>query len=242
VTRSGQAKGGLIGRTAVVTGASRGIGQATARALTDAGCRVVGLSRSGAPRAAEQTGAHAWVIVDLTDPTAIADAVQAVFDRLGVSPDLLINNAGAFTIAPIADTSPDMFARMLAVNLAAPFQLIRAFLPGMRDRGIGHVVTVGSIADHVAFPGNSAYSAAKFGLRGLHEVLRAELKGTGVRTTLVSPEAVDTAVWDELDPVTRDQFPPSTEMLAAEDVAGAILYAITRPASVNVDEIRVSTT
>ena len=72
--------------------------------------------------------------------------------------------------------------------------------------------------------------------------LRAELKRTGVRTTLLSPEAVDTAVWDELDPVTRAQFPASTKMLASEDVAGAILYAVTQPDSVNVDEIRISTT
>ncbi len=179
--------------------------------------------------------------VDLTDSTAIADAVEAVFNQLGAAPDLLINNAGAFTIAPIDDTSLEIFARMLAINLAAPFQLVRAFLPGMRERGLGHVVTVGSVADHVAFSGNSAYSAAKFGLRGLHEVLRAELRGTGVRTTLVSPEAVDTAVWDELDPVTRAQFPASTEMLAAQDVASAILYAVAQPAGVNVDEIRIST-
>jgi len=226
----------------VVTGASRGIGEATVRALAAAGCQVIGLSRSGAPRGAGKTVGSSSVLVDLIDPTAIAEAVEAVFGQLGAVPDLLINNAGAFTVAPIADTSPEMFARMLAVNLAAPFQLVRAFVPGMRERGGGHVVTVGSVADHVAFPGNSAYSAAKFGLRGLHEVLRAELKGTGVRTTLVSPEAVDTAVWDGLDPVTRAQFPASAEMLTPEDVAGAILYAVTQPANVNVDEIRVSTT
>src|SRR5208283_432105 len=96
----------------------------------------------------------------------------------------------------IETTTPEIFARMLALNLAAPFQLVRAFLPGMRLRGRGHVVTVGSVADHVAFPGNSAYSASKFGVRGLHEVLRTELRGTGVRATLVSPGGVDTPLWD----------------------------------------------
>lgn len=219
-----------------------GIGRATVGALAGAGCRVIGLSRSGSPRGVQKGAGQASVIVDLADPVAVARAVDAVLDELGGAPDILVNNAGAFTIAPVDATPPETFARMLALNLAAPFQLIRAFVPGMRVRGRGHLVTVGSIADHVAFPGNAAYAASKFGIRGLHEVLRAELKGSGVRATLVSPAAVDTALWDDLDASTRTEFPAPAEMLAAEDVADAILYAVTRPRTVNIDEIHISTT
>ena len=180
------------------------------------------------------------MIVDLADPVATAGVVNTILDQLGGAPDILVNNAGAFAIVPIEGTSPEMFNRMLALNLAAPFQLCTPSSPGMRARGRGHVVTVGSIADHVAFPGNGAYSASKFGIRGLHEVLRAELKGSGVRATLISPAGVDTALWGELDPALRAEFPPGAEMLAAEDVADAILYAVTRSAGVGIDEIRIS--
>ncbi len=99
---------------------------------------------------------------------------------------------------------------------------------------------MGSVADRRAFPGNAAYAASKFGLRGLHEVLREELRGTGVRATLVSPGPVDTPLWDPLDPDTREGFTPRAAMLGAADVADAILWAVTRPAAVNVDELRLA--
>ena len=110
----------------------------------------------------------------------------------------------------------------------------------MRERARGHIVTIGSIADRVAFPENGAYAASKFGLRGLHEVLRAELRGSGVRATLVSPGPVDTALWDEIDPDNRPGFSPRASMLAADAVASAVVYAVTQPADVNVDELRLS--
>jgi NADP-dependent 3-hydroxy acid dehydrogenase YdfG len=110
----------------------------------------------------------------------------------------------------------------------------------MRKRGRGDIVTVGSIADHEALPGNGAYAASKFGARGLHEVLRAELAGSGVRATLVSPAAVDTSLWDAIDPGERSRFPSREAMLRADDVADAILYAVTRPARVAIGEIRLA--
>jgi NADP-dependent 3-hydroxy acid dehydrogenase YdfG len=121
-----------------------------------------------------------------------------------------------------------------------PFVLIQAFLPAMRARTRGDIVTVGSIADHEALPGNAAYAAAKFGARGLHEVLRGEVTGTGVRATLVSPGAVDTSLWDAIEPHQRHRFPSNDAMLRAEDVADAILYAVTRPARVAIGEIRLA--
>jgi NADP-dependent 3-hydroxy acid dehydrogenase YdfG len=103
-------------------------------------------------------------------------------------------------------------------------------------------VTIGSIADRVAFSGNAAYAASKFGLRGLHEVLRAELKGTGVRASLVSPGPVDTPLWDAIDSKDRDGHTPRAEMLPADALADAVHYVVSAPASVNVDELRLSRT
>jgi len=110
----------------------------------------------------------------------------------------------------------------------------------MRGRGSGHVVTIGSIADHLAFAENVAYAASKFGARAVHEVLRQELRGSGVRVSLVSPGPVDTALWDAIDPDSRADLTPRARMLRPEAVAGTVLFVVTRPPEVNVDEVRVS--
>ena len=166
--------------------------------------------------------------------------MQRIHEALGGTPDLLVNNAGTFVVAPIASTTPETFDRMVALNLSVPYRLVFAFLDAMRARGRGHIVTIGSIADHIAFAGNAAYAASKFGLRGLHEVLRGEITGSGVRGTLISPGAVDTELWDSLDAATRATFPQGADMLSATDVADAVMFAVTRPERVNVDEIRLS--
>jgi NAD(P)-dependent dehydrogenase (short-subunit alcohol dehydrogenase family) len=226
----------LSGRTAVVTGSSRGIGAATVRALALAGARVIGISRT-----AGAADSNALVVqCDLLDPAAVTKAVVAVQRELSGTPDILINNAGVFASRPVNETTSAEFSEMLALNLSVPFELVRAFLPGMRACGRGDIVTVGSIADHQALPGNAAYAASKFGARGLHEVLALELAGTGVRATLVSPAAVDTPLWDAIDPAARSSFPPRDAMLRADDVADAILYAVTRPERVAIGEIRLS--
>jgi NADP-dependent 3-hydroxy acid dehydrogenase YdfG len=190
-------------------------------------------------RTALVTGAFP-VVCDVTRP----DAVQAAAERIAVdfegAPDVVVNNAGLFALRRLEETAPLDFARTIETNLVAPFLLLRAFLPTMRARGSGHVLTVGSIADRLAFPENGAYAASKFGARAMHEVVRAELRGTGVRATLVSPGPVDTGLWDPVDPDTRPGFTPRAAMLDAADVADAILYALTAPAAVNVDELRLS--
>ncbi len=233
----------LDGRAAVVTGASRGIGLATARALASAGARVVMLARSRAElvERAGEIGAEAIAIgCDVTDATAVEAAAREASRVLGRAPDILVNNAGAFALAQIDRMETDEFERTIAVNLVAPFHLVRTFLPGMRERGAGHIVTIGSIADRVAFPENAAYASSKFGLRALHEVTRAELRGTGVRASLVSPGPVDTALWDPIAPDTKPGFTPRAAMLAASAVADAVLYVVTRPPAVNIDELRLS--
>jgi len=106
-------------------------------------------------------------------------------------------------------------------------------------RGSGHLVTIGSIADHLGFTGSAAYGATKFGVRGMHESIVAELAGTGVRTTLVSPGPVDTDIWDPIDPDSKDGFTKRKDMLRPEDVAEAVLFAVTRPPRTAITEIRL---
>jgi len=153
---------------------------------------------------------------------------------------VIVNNAGIFELARVEDTPPDAFARALEVNLAAPFRIIRGFVGDMRARKSGHIVNIGSISDHAIFPENGAYAASKWGLRALHEVLRMELRGSGVRTTLVSPGPTDTTIWDPIAPDERPGFTPRAQMLPASAVADAVLYAVRQPASVNVAEIRIA--
>ena len=230
-------------RTAVVTGASRGIGLAVATRLVECGTRVVMIARdAGALRAsAEPLGDAALAIpCDVTDARALDVVTARIHAELGDAPDVLVNNAGFFALASADATDPQDFAKAIDVNLVAPFRLVRAFLPAMRARARGHIVSIGSIADHVAFPENSGYAASKFGLRGLHEVLRAELVNSGVRATLISPGPVNTALWDEVDPDARPGFAPRSAMLTPDAVARAVMFAVTQPAEVNVDEMRLS--
>lgn len=229
-------------RTALVTGASRGIGRAIADRLAAAGTRVVALARTGDALAAL---ADAYppdrvvpISVDLQHPGQLADALSAAHAALAGAPDLLVNNAGVFVVGPAHETGGDAFAAVLDANLAAPFRVVQTFLAEMRERGAGHVITIGSVADRQIFPGNAAYAASKYGVRALHEVLRAECRGTGVRCTLISPGPVDTPLWDPLD-LDQPGFTPRSAMLGADDVADAVLYAATRRAEVNVDELRL---
>ena len=220
---------------ALVTGASRGIGLAVADALQASGMHVVRLARSLRDRSNERL---TDIACDVTNPGDVNGAVQRVMGELGL-PDVLVNNAGVFFIKPLAETTFDDFTLTLATNLTAPFLLARALVPYMVARGSGHVVTIGSISDHIGFPGSSAYAASKFGVRGLHEVIRAETAKSGVRTTLVSPGPVDTDIWDAVDPDSKPGFTKRKDMMRAEDVAAAVVYAVTQPAHVAVTEIRL---
>jgi NADP-dependent 3-hydroxy acid dehydrogenase YdfG len=233
----------IIAGTAVVSGASRGIGLATSRALAAAGYRVAMLARSADTLAAEARaiGDRALPLVcDATDDRAVDAMLSRVNDAFGGAPTVLVNNAGFFSLAAVDSTTVADFRAAIDVNLVAPFRLVRALLPAMRARRSGHVVTIGSIADHVAFPENAGYAASKFGVRALHEVLRAETRGSGVRATLISPAAVDTSLWDPVNPDERPGFTARREMLRAEAVAAAVMFAVTQPADVNVDELRLS--
>jgi NADP-dependent 3-hydroxy acid dehydrogenase YdfG len=230
-------------RTALVTGATRGIGLEVARLLVEEGARVVLVARSDEElraRATELGPLTVPIACDVTDADAVTRAADRARGELGDVPDAIVNNAGAFSLAPVEATELADFRAAVDVNLVAPFLVVRAFLPELRRRGAGHIVTIGSVADRTIFPENGAYAASKFGARAFHEVLRTELRGTGVRVTLVSPGPTDTPLWDDLDPDTRPGFTPRRAMLRATAVADAVRYVLTRPADVNIDELRLS--
>ncbi|MEJ2185175.1 MAG: SDR family NAD(P)-dependent oxidoreductase [Gemmatimonadota bacterium] len=222
-------------KTALVTGASRGIGLAVARALSDGGWRLAMVARGedALRGAASALGAEAWP-ADISDAAAVEGLRDEVSARFGDSPHALVNCAGAFDLAPVADTDVDSFDRQLAANLRGPFLLMRAFLPAMLQRGSGHIVSIGSVAGRVALPHNGAYAASKFGLRGLHAVLDVELRGTGVRSTLVEPAATATSAWDGIDRDRTPGLPAKDEMLAPAAVADAVVYALTRPENTDI--------
>ncbi len=226
---------GLAGQIALVTGASRGIGAAIASALSNAGAQVVRVARSLAP------GAHDRfhdLACDVSDPATVARLADQVLTQIGI-PDVVVNNAGVFDRIPFEQTSVAELQHQLGVNLIGPFAVARAFLPSMRQRGRGLLVTIGSVADHRAFPENTIYSTTKFGLRGLHETLALEYRGSGVRCTLVSPGPTDTPIWDPVDPEDRRGTVPRHAMLKPADVAEAVLFVATRPPRVHIEWLRI---
>jgi NADP-dependent 3-hydroxy acid dehydrogenase YdfG len=127
----------------------------------------------------------------------------------------------------------------LSLNLRGSFLVIRALLPALRKRGSGLIVNVGSVAGRRAFPGNGAYSASKYGLRGMHEVLLEEIRGTGVRATLLEPAASDTPMWDALDPDSDPNLPNRADMLRAADVAEAVVFVASRPGTVQIPLLQI---
>jgi 3-hydroxybutyrate dehydrogenase len=175
----------LAGRTALVTGAASGIGEACARRLAAAGAEVVvlDLDRDGAERVAGQVGGRA-VVADLSDLEAVG--------RLDLAPDVLVNNAGLQHVAPVEEFPPDRFALILRVMVEAPFRLLRMALPGMYERGYGRVVNISSVHGLRASPYKSAYVTAKHGLEGLSKVVALEGGPRGVTSNCVCPAYVRT--------------------------------------------------
>ncbi len=226
----------LDGRLAVVSGASRGIGLAIATALAEQGARVVRVARS------LTAGVHDSFLdypVDITEPEAVAAMARRVMAEAG-PPAILVNNAGVFDRMPFESVPAAELVRQLQENLVGAFALTQAFLPAMRQAGDGLVVTIGSVADQTVYPENSVYSASKFGLRGLHETLAVEYRGSGVRFTLVSPGPTDTPIWDNV--AGARPVRPRSEMLAPRDVAEAVVFVATRPRRVTIDVLRLTPT
>ena len=227
-------------RTAVVTGASSGIGAATVEALRGRGLEVYAVARRADRLAAlaERTGCVAQVL-DVRD----TDALTGMLDSLEA--DVLVNNAGLGRAAQtLADATTEDVDRILSTNVVAAVHAARAVLPGMRDRGRGHVVNVGSMAG--LYPlASSVYGASKGALHVLSMDLRLELAGTGVRITEICPGRVRTEFYDVAvdDPELRARLKESgVDEVTAGDVADAIVYAVDAPWRVNVNRIELQPT
>jgi NADP-dependent 3-hydroxy acid dehydrogenase YdfG len=224
------------GRTAVITGASSGIGAATAERLAAEGFSVVlGARRMDRlTELAERTGGRALPL-DVTDSASVS-AFAAELDRV----DVLVNNAGgAFDAKPVADADVDAWQRAFDVNVLGTVRMTKALLPALLASGAGDVVFVGSTAGLVSYEGGASYTAAKHGVHTMAETLRLEMVGQPVRIIEIAPGMVRTEEFslnrlgssDAADAVYRGVREP----LVAEDIADCIAWTVTRPHHVNVD-------
>ncbi len=220
----------IDGATALVTGASSGIGAATAAALARNGATVALVARR-ADRLADvaaalPSGRHAFFPCDVRDPAAIDATLDAVRERLGAV-DVLVNNAGIGRYLPFIETDAAETAAILKTNLESALHLTRALLPAMLARRRGHVVNVASIAGRIGSRNHAVYCASKFALAGFSESLVYELAGTGVGVTLVNPGIIATEFFDH---ASFASFPSRARRRAvsAETVAAAIVRAIER--------------
>lgn len=218
-----------------MTGASKGIGRAVAVALARSGVRVGAVSRSEADLAALVEEIGGWALpCDVTDAGALRRSVARFEELAEGPPDLVVASAGVFSLERADALTVGELDRHLDVNLRGAILTAREVLPGLLRAGRGTLVLIGSVGGRKGLRGNAAYAASKFGLRGFHEVLLAELKGSGVRATLLEPAATDTPIWDPLDPDENPKLPSRSEMLRPEDVAEAVVFVATRPPEVQI--------
>jgi NADP-dependent 3-hydroxy acid dehydrogenase YdfG len=230
-------------RIAVVTGASSGIGAASARQLAQAGFHVV----AGARRAdrlaplAEEVGATTLAL-DVTDPASVAAFAAAVGDRHGHA-DLLVNNAGTgLGLDPIERGRDEDWQAMLDTNVVGLLRVTRAFLPLLRAAPRAHIVNLGSIAGFEVYPGGAGYTASKHAVRAVTDTLRLELNGEPIRITEIAPGMVETEfslVRFRGDTAKADRVYAGVQPLTADDVADCVVWAVTRPPHVDIDYLVV---
>ncbi len=240
----------LRGKTAIVTGASAGIGRATALALADAGARVALTARRAdrlealASEIRAAGGEALPLACDVRDEDAVRAVVSAASERLGPV-DILVNNAGVMSVAPLAEAKVAQWTRMVSVNVMGVLHFLGAVLPSMVERGSGHIVNVGSVAGRRPFPGATVYSATKFAVRALSWGMHLELGAAhGIRVTDVQPGYVSTELLDAA-PDTKEAWDEAwreRRTLQPEDVARAIVFATASPDHVSVSEILVRPT
>ena len=229
-------------RTAIVTGASSGIGAATVRSLASAGFDVVAAARrvERCEELASEIGGRA-VRLDVTDPDSVAQLADAVPDA-----GVLVNSAGgALGLEPVADADEEKWTRMYETNVMGVIRVTKALLPALERSGDGHVVVVGSVAGVEVYPGGGGYTAAKHAASAVTRTLRLELLGKPIRVTEIAPGLVETEfslVRFEGDEAKAARVYEGTTPLTAEDVADAIAYVVTRPAHVDVDYLSIKPT
>jgi NADP-dependent 3-hydroxy acid dehydrogenase YdfG len=231
-------------RVAVITGASSGIGEATARALSAEGLRLALLARRAEKIESlagelSANGREAIAIeADVTDRASLEAAAQRVKDELGGA-DVLVNNAGQMLLAPFSGEQAEETRRMVETNLLGAMTATELFLDQLRDGG-GDLVNISSVAGRTARPGSSVYNATKWGLNGWSEALRQELL-PDVRVIVIEPGAVATELTDHITHAgakqAADKLYTDVEAISAEDVAEVIAFAVTRPRRVSINEV-----
>jgi len=227
----------LEGKTALITGAGRGIGRAIARACAAEGAAVVLVARSRADLASvaaevREAGGRALAVpTDVTQDAAVEALVENVTGELGRL-DILVTSAGAAAFGPVAGSKPADWDTMLSLNLRAVMVCCHAVLPVMLRQRSGMILNLSSIASKRALPGSAVYTATKSAVEAFSRVLAEELRPHGVRVGVLVPGAVDTPIWDSMGAA-----PPREKMLRAEDVARAALLMATLPANASLEEL-----
>ncbi|SFE96832.1 SDR family oxidoreductase [Alteribacillus iranensis] len=240
------------GKTAIITGASSGIGEATAFALANEGANVVlGARRADRLEALqkkikEETKGEAIVVAtDVTVREDVEKLAATAKERFG-SIDLLINNAGVMLLSYLKNDHIDEWMQMVDVNVKGVLHGIHAILPGMIEQNSGHIINISSVAGHEVFPAGNVYSATKYAVRALTMGLEKELSKTGIRVTNVSPGPVRTELSDHItDEEVREKFMSNQGKmtpLEPEDIANAIVHAVKQPDRVDTNEIIIRNT
>ncbi|MFM2062930.1 MAG: hypothetical protein RLZZ507_2600 [Cyanobacteriota bacterium] len=226
-------------RRALITGASSGIGKATALAFAKAGIDVALVSRSGeklegVAAAAKEIGVEAKAFtVDLSCVSQVQAKIQAIAHEFG-DIDILVNNAGMGYTANLSDTPLEEWQQVINLNLTSVFMCMMGILPGMRQRGQGTIINIASIAAKQAFAGWGAYCVSKAGLLALSQTLAQEERSHGIRVISICPGAVNTAIWDT--ETVHANFDRS-QMLTPEIVAQTILYTALLPQEAVIEEL-----
>ena len=240
----------IEGKIAVITGASSGIGEATAEKLAENGAKLVLAARREERlkdlknKLEEDFDTEVLVVpTDVTDRSAVKNLVDQTVDRFGRL-DILVNNAGLMPLSMMKNTYIDEWERMVDVNLKGVLYAIGYAIPQMREQQEGHIINVSSVAGRRVFPSGAVYCATKFGVTALSEGMRQELAPTdNIRTTSIEPGAVATEL---LETITDEDVLKNTEkmknafkFLESEDIANAIIYALSQPDHVDVGEVLV---
>jgi 3-hydroxy acid dehydrogenase / malonic semialdehyde reductase len=235
----------LSSKVAFITGASSGIGLATARAFAAQGARLLLAARREDRLAAERPTLHGAADVhtlqlDVTDHAAVQRAIAALPDAWQAI-DILVNNAGLSRgLDKVYEGERQDWEEMIDTNVKGLLYITRAVVPGMVERGRGHIVNLGSTAGRMTYPNGAVYCATKAAERSLTEGLREDLLGTPLRVTTIDPGMVETEFSEVRfrgDRARAAKVYENITPLTPEDVADAILYAVTRPAHVNISEV-----
>jgi NADP-dependent 3-hydroxy acid dehydrogenase YdfG len=242
----------LDGKAVIITGASSGIGEATARRLAKAGAKVALVARRKERLEAladeiEKDGGQAVVIeADVTQKENAAKIIEQTRQELG-GLDVLINNAGVMLNGPTVETPLEDWEQMIHLNLLGLLYLTHTALPVMREQKTGHIVNISSVAGRTTRAGNAVYNATKWGVNAFTDAIRQEIANDKlrIRTTLIEPGAVDTELQSHLRPKVQEQWKKNfgdMEMLQAGDIAESIYYALSQPERVNINEILIRPT